>query len=719
MVNISVTALLEQMTLDEKIAQLMQITPNFLTDNKADLTGPMEWMGLTEENVANVGSVLSSVGAGKVIELQKNYMANNRLGIPLLFMADIIHGYRTIFPVTLAIGCSWDMELAERSAAIAAKESAVAGIHVTFAPMVDLVRDPRWGRVMESTGEDPYLNSEFARAFVRGFQGENLSSDTDRLAACVKHFAAYGAAEGGRDYNTVNMSERQLRESYLPAYKAALEEGCEMVMTAFNVVDGVPATGNKWLMRKLLREEWGFEGMLISDWGAVHEMIPHGAAEGGEQAARKAIQAGVDMEMMSSCYVNNLKQLVESGEIDEALIDESVLRVLLLKEKLGLFENPYRGADEQREKEVILCDEHRRAAREIAAKSSVLLKNEQVLPLHPGQRIALIGPFAQSGDILGPWSIWGSREEAVQLFEGISEKTAPARISVAQGCNIETGTEEQLAEALQAAQSAEVIVLALGERSEMSGEAGSRADIRLPQVQLDLIARLKQFGKPIAVVLFNGRPLDLHGVIDQADAVLEAWYPGTEGGGAIADVLFGDVNPSGRLTMSFPHSVGQIPVYYNNYNTGRPLKAENADQRYVSKYLDIPNAPLLPFGYGLSYTTFTYGKAKLSADVLQPGGQLTVTVEVANDGKRAGEEVVQLYMRDLVGEVVRPLKELKAFEKISLKPGEGKSVTFTLQEERLRYYHSDLSYESDAGDFQVFVGPNSRDVETLAFRLLK
>jgi beta-glucosidase len=712
-----IIALLEQMTLEEKIFQLMQLTPNFLSEDDANLTGPLAWMGVTESMVNNVGSVLSAVGAKETIALQKKYMENSRLGIPLLLMADIIHGYRTIFPVTLAIASTWDMELAERSAAIAAKESAVTGIHVTFAPMVDLVRDPRWGRVMESTGEDPFLNSEYARAFVRGFQGDDLAGDMDRVAACVKHFAAYGAAEGGRDYNTVNMSERQLRESYLPAYKAALDEGCEMVMTAFNTVDGIPATGNKWLMRNLLRDEWGFDGMLISDWGAVSEMIPHGVAADGAEAAQKAIEAGVDMEMMTSNYANHLKELVEAGKVDISLIDECVLRVLKLKDKLGLFENPYRAASEEREKEVLLCDEHRAAAREIAAKSCVLLKNEQALPLRSGQKLALIGPFAESGDILGPWSIWGKQDEAVQLHAGLSARTD--LIATAKGCDIDSGSEEQLQEAIDAAADADIIVLALGESSEMSGEAGSCGDIRLPQAQLKLIQKLKPLGKPMVVVLFNGRPLDLHGVIEEADALLEAWFPGTEGGNAIADVLFGDVNPSGRLTMSFPYSVGQVPVYYNNYNTGRPLTTQNANERYVSKYLDMPNAPLLPFGYGLSYTSFSYGEVNLSTDELHAEDTLQVSVEVTNTGVAAGEEVVQLYVRDIAGEVVRPLKELKGFRKLQLQPGETEKVTFLITEEQLRYYHTDLQLKSDAGEFHVFVGPNSRDLEAKPFRLVK
>ncbi|MBB6672111.1 beta-glucosidase BglX [Cohnella nanjingensis] len=716
--------LLRRMTLEEKVAQLLQLAAPFFrgAEDEGQITGPLEGLGLAEAHVRNSGSVLGLTGAAQVIAVQDAHLKSNRLGIPLLVMADIVHGYRTIFPVPLGIGCSWDLAGAEESARIAAKEAAAAGVHVTFAPMVDLVRDPRWGRVMESTGEDPYLNAEFARAFVRGFQGQDLARETDRVAACVKHFAAYGAAEAGRDYNTVDLSERQLREFYLPGYKAALDEGCEMVMTAFNTVDGIPATGNRRLMRKLLREEWGFDGVLISDWGALKELIPHGVAADEAEAARLAIQAGVDIEMMTSCYVHHLKALIEAGEVEERLVDEAVLRILRLKEKLGLFDNPYRGADPEREREVVYSDAHRRASRELAAKSCVLLKNEGgLLPLAREQRVALIGPFARSGDILGPWSWLGSRDDAVRLHDGMAARAAdPGRIAVADGCGVdEAATEAQLREAMDAARDADVIVLALGERSEMSGEAGSRADIRLPQAQLDLVARLKALGKPMAAVLFNGRPLDLHGVADQADAVLEAWFPGSEGGAAVADLLYGAARPSGRLTMSFPYAVGQVPVYYNAYNTGRPKDAPDAQVRYVSQYLDIPNEPLYPFGYGLGYTSFAYGEAKLSAAEMSAETPLAVTVQVTNEGDAPGEEVVQLYVRDLAGEVVRPVKELKAFRKISLEPGETAQVTFELTEPQLRYYHADCTHASDAGAFLAYVGPNSRDAVGLAFRLIK
>ncbi|MGE6203938.1 beta-glucosidase BglX [Guptibacillus hwajinpoensis] len=712
--------LLSQMTIHEKTAQLMQLATPFFKGAKeaGEITGPLEQLNLDEEQVRHSGSVLGASGAENIRNIQKTYLEESRLGIPLLFMSDIVHGYKTIFPVPLAIGCSWDLNLAEESAKVAAREAGVSGIHVTFAPMVDLVRDPRWGRVMESTGEDPHLNSEYARAFVRGFQGEDLRNDAERVAACVKHFAAYGAVEGGRDYNYVDLSERELRETYLPAYKAALDEGCEMVMTAFNTVDGIPASGNKRLMRDLLRKEWGFDGVVISDWGAVKELIPHGVAEDEREAALKSIAAGVDIEMMTSTYVHHLPQLVEEGAIDEEIIDEAVLRILDLKEKLGLFENPFRGANVEREREVVLCEEHRHVARKLAQKSSVLLKNDSVLPLKKEQKVALIGPFGESNDILGPWSWLGSGDDAVLLKEGLLSKIDSSLLQVAKGCDIENGSKEALKEAVEVAKDADVIVLALGEDSDMSGEAGCRSDIRLPKVQLELIAEMKKLNKPIVAVLFNGRPLDLHGVVEEADALLEAWYPGTEGGVAVADLLYGDANPSGRLAMSFPHSVGQVPVYYNHFNTGRPKDAPHAQVRYVSQYLDIPNEPVFPFGFGLSYTDFTYRNATLS-DSIMSEDDLVVHVTVENVGSYEGEEVVQLYVRDIAGEVVRPMKELKDFKKITLQPGETKEVVFTITETQLRYHHSDLSFESDPGNYIAFVGSNSHDVQELPFKLVK
>lgn len=713
------TDLIQQMTLEEKIAQLLQLTANLHegTDDQSQITGPMEEMGITEEMVRASGSVLGLSGASSVIALQQEYMKKSRLGIPLLFMADVVHGFKTIFPIPLAIGCSWDLRLAEKSAEIAARESSVSGIHVTFAPMVDLVRDPRWGRVMETTGEDPYLNSLFARAFVRGYQGSDLQEDKERLAACVKHFAAYGAAEGGRDYNTVDMSERQLREYYLPAYKAALDEGCEMIMASFNTVDGIPASGNEKLMRGILRDEWGFDGVLISDWASIREMIAHGAAEDDCDAAYRAIRAGVDIEMMTPCYVQHLPQLIKSGRVSEAWIDEAVLRILQLKNKLGLFENPLRGADPEAESEVLFSAEHRQAAYDLAVKSSILLKNNDVLPLNPESNVALIGPFAGQEDILGWWSCVGVKEDAVQLGAALQERLNH-KLTIAEGCGIDTMTPQQLAQAMDTARSADVIVLALGESAAMSGEGGSRTDIKLPKAQLELVKELKKLGKPMAAVLFNGRPLDLHGVLGEADAVLEAWFPGSEGGAAIADLLVGKANPSGRLTMSFPQSVGQVPVYYNSFNTGRPMDPSKTGERYVSKYIDSPNEPLLPFGFGLSYSTFEYGQLSISSHEMSAEKPLEVSISVTNTSARAGIETVQLYIRDVCGEVVRPLRELKGFEQIELDPGESKTVKFTITEELLRYHHSDLSFTSDPGSFHIFVGPNSRDTLQASFSLI-
>jgi len=711
---VSLKQLVSNMDLNEKISQLMQLSGEFYYAVESEVTGPMEDMGISDEVVRYSGSVLGASGAAETIRIQKEYLKNNRHQIPLLFMADVIHGYKTIFPINLALGCSWDMELAEETSSVAAKEAAVSGVHVTFAPMVDLVRDPRWGRVMESTGEDPLLNADFAKAFIRGFQGSDLKSDYSKVAGCVKHFAAYGAPEGGRDYNTVNMSERELREYYLPAYKAALDAGCEMVMTAFNTVDGIPATHNSWLMRDLLRKEWAFNGVLISDWGAVKEAIPHGIAEHEKDAAKLGILAGVDIEMMTPCYVNHLNELVSKGEVQEALIDEAVLRILELKEKLGLFENPYRGADIEAEQKWILCQEHRELARVAAEKSAVLLKNEKVLPLSPNQKIALIGPFGTSKDIMGAWSWKGDPEDVVSLAEGLKGRVDLTGIF--EGCQSEALEESALKEALESSLEADVVVMALGEPADWSGEAKCRTELRLPEAQLHLLKKVKETGKPVVVVLFNGRPLDLHGVLDEADAVLEVWYPGTEGGNAIANLLLGTVAPSGKLSMSFPHSVGQVPIYYNHFNTGRPKIAENME--YVSQYLDAPNEPLLPFGFGLSYTDFSYDSLNLSAKEISAKDVLEISVEVKNTGDLTGTEIVQLYVRDKVGKVVRPLKELKGYKKVELQAKESRIVTFELAENQLRYWDNKLEFASDPGMFEVFVGGNSRDVLQDEFQLV-
>lgn len=698
--------LLSQMTRQEKIDQLLQLMAAFYSEKAEEKTGPMSDLGLSEENINNAGSTLGISGAKEAIRVQKAYMANNRLHIPTLLMADIIHGFRTIFPIPLALGATWDLKAAEEMARISAKEAAVSGLHVTFSPMVDLVRDPRWGRVMESTGEDPFLNSRFAEAFVKGYQGAELTHDFQRVAACVKHFAAYGGAIGGRDYNTVNMSERQLREMYLPGYQAALAAGAKLVMTSFNTVDGIPATGNKWLFRKVLRDDFGFNGVVISDWGAIQELIPHGVAENEKEAAALAITAGVDIEMMTSCYSRYLEELIDEGRIDAALIDEAALRILELKNDLGLFENPYRGADETAEATVILCEEHRQAAREIAEKAIVLLKNDNVLPLQPNEKIALVGPGVYSKDVLGAWSWQGKKDEAVSLAEAFAGRK-----------NVLLGTalfdyfdpsEKAITEAVSLAKKADKVIVALGESDWMSGEAASVTDIRLPQAQLDLFRAIIAVNSNVIVTLYNGRPLDLR-ELDAAKGIVEAWFPGTEAGNALRNVLEGSVNPTGRLSMSFPESVGQVPVYYNPDNTGRPYESA-PEEKYVSKYLDGSNYAKYPFGFGLSYSHFVYSELTVDHKTMTVDESIQVTVTVHNDSDVDGIETVQLYLRDLVGEVVRPVKELKGFQKLAVPAGESRQAEFVIKDELLQYVHSNQQKTSDPGRFTVMVGGNSRDL---------
>lgn len=719
MKKVELGKLLEQMTVSEKVGQLLQLAPMFYkgTITKGEMTGPMAEMGITPEVSENAGSVLGSATAGEMIAIQEEYLKTNRLGIPLIFMADVVHGYKTIFPIPLAIGATWDVELAEKMAAISAKEATAAGLQVTFSPMVDLVRDPRWGRVMESTGEDPHLNSAMAASFVRGYQGnpDELAENHEKMAACVKHFAAYGAAEAGREYNTVDMSMRELYQNYLPAYTAALEAGSKLVMTAFNVVDGVPATGNEWLMRDVLRDELGFDGVLISDWGAVKEIINHGTTANSAEAANAALRAGVDIEMMTTCYLENLERLMADGVLPESLLDEAVMRILELKRDVGLFEDPYRGlkGDVNRQRD-ILSKEHREAAREIAADAMVLLKNDgDLLPLATtGRKIALVGPLATTQDVLGAWSWLGDMKDAVSVADGM--KAQFGQVDVAGAVNTENVTEAEIAEMVRVAQDADVIVLALGESANRSGEANSIATIRLPETQYPMIDAIRALEKPIVTVLFNGRPLDLHGLIEASDALVEAWFPGTEAGNAVADILSGRVNPNGKLPMSFPYTTGQIPVYYNHLRTGRPADAADAQEHYVSQYIDIPNQPLFDFGFGLSYTTFTYSDLKLSSDTMTKMDTLNISVTVRNTGSTAGKEIVALYVQDIVGKVSRPCKELKRFTKIDLAPGEAEVVTFSLTEEDLRYYKPNLDFTSDPGDFNVFIGPHLQAAFCLA-----
>lgn len=652
--------LIEQMTIKEKINQLLQLAAAFYSDKAEEKTGPMTEMGLNQATIDTAGTTLGISGAKEAIRVQKTYMENHRLHIPTLLMADIIHGFRTIFPIPLALGSTWDEQAIEEMAEISAKEAAVSGLHVTFSPMIDLVRDPRWGRVMESTGEDAYLNGKLAATMIKGYQGTNLKEDTERIAACVKHFAAYGGALGGRDYNTVDMSERQLREQYLPGYQAGLAAGAKLVMTSFNTVDGIPATGNKWLFREILREEFGFNGVVISDWGAIQELIPHGVAKDKKQAAELAIKAGVDIEMMTTCYPEYLEELIDEGTVSEELIDEAVLRILQLKNDLGLFENPYRGADEAKEKALVLSQTHREKAKEIARKSIVLLKNEAILPFRSQEKVAIVGPGADSQNILGAWSWQGQKQEAVSLVTGAQALETNLLIGK-EVFDYFDPTEQAITEAIGLAKKADKVVVALGETDWMSGEAASRSDIRLPEKQLEFFEQLAEVNPNVVVTIYSGRPLDLNG-ISQAKAIVQAWMPGTEGGNALAEILWGYYNPSARLSMSFPETVGQVPVFYNSDSTGRPYDSA-PNEKYVSKYLDVGNDPKYPFGFGLSYTQFAYSDLQVEQTWFDAQTPLKISVSVKNVGSMPGEETVQLYIRDLIGEVVRPVKELKDFKK--------------------------------------------------------
>lgn len=726
MKQVELNQLLQKMTLDEKIDQLLQLTGDYYHGDDIS-TGPSSYMKFEEETVNNAGSILNVMGAKKLKQIQKEYLEKSNHKIPMLFMADIINGYKTIFPIPLGLGSTFDPDLVKESASVAAKESAASGLHITFSPMVDLVRDPRWGRVMESTGEDAYLNGVLGSAMVKGYQGDSLS-EKGTLAACVKHLAAYGASEGGRDYNTVDMSERRLRQDYLPAYKDVIDAGSTMVMTSFNTVDGIPATANKWLMKDVLREEWGFDGVLISDYAAIAELLAHGVAEDGEEAARLAIEAGVDIDMVTPLYVQHLKKLVEEGKISEQLIDESTMRVLQLKNQLGLFENPYRDANEDDEKALLLSEDHRKLARKIVSDSLVLLKNEGALPLKKkDQKIAFIGPYVDSTELSGLWSIHSDSKDAVTLKQAVLNKVGETEVSFAKGCDMlnpetkligfaqaieskEYDPDEARAEletAIQHAKDADVVVMALGEHFAQSGEGGSRADITLPDIQLDLFRKIYEVNKNIVVVLFNGRPLDIKELNEKANAIVTAWFPGTEGGNGVADVLFNDVNPSGKLSMSFPYSVGQIPVYYNSFSTGRPVKKGEPGHRFQSRYTDIPNDPLFPFGFGLSYTTFEYSDLRLDKHQLSIDESITASITLKNNGQFVGKETIQLYIQDLVGSVVRPVKELKAFKKVELQAGESQTIEFEIKEDMLRFYTANMDYASEAGKFKVFIGTDS------------
>lgn len=691
-----VNELLARMTLEEKLGQLQQL------DGHADGRHRDEHIEMIRRGT--LGSSLNVRGAKRTNELQRIAVEQSRLKIPVLFAFDVIHGYRTVFPVPLGEAASFDPAAVEKAASVAAAETAAAGVKWTFAPMLDIARDPRWGRIVEGSGEDPHLGAVMGRARVRGFQGRDYSAP-DKVVACAKHWVGYGAAEGGRDYNTTEISERTLREIYFPPFKAAIEAGVGTFMSAFNDLNGIPTSANPFTLTKVLRDEWKFDGITVSDYESVRELANHGIAADGKDAARLALTAGVDMEMVSRLYNQHGVELVKAGKLPMAVIDEAVRRVLRIKFRLGLFEKPY--TDESRETSVLLSREHLAAAREVAARSMVLLRNErETLPLSKEiKSIAVVGPLADNQlDLMGSWTGDGRKEDVVTLLAGIKAKVPSAKITYAKGCEITGDATAGIDEAVRAAREADAVIVAVGEAAEMSGEAAVRSSLDLPGSQLDLVKAIHATGRPYAVVLMNGRPLSINWLAENSPAILEAWFAGTQAGHAVADVLFGDVNPGGKLPVTFPRSVGQVPIYYNHKNTGRPPDANN---KYTSKYLDLPWTPLYPFGYGLSYTTFKLSNLRLSAERIRPDGSLTVAVEVENTGRRAGDEVVQLYLRDVAGSVTRPVRELKGFERVSLKPGERRRVTFTLTPEHLGCWNREMRFAVEPGAFKVFVGNSS------------
>jgi beta-glucosidase len=714
--------LLAKMTLEEKVGQL-----NFVVGDLFN-TGPT--VRTTQSDKFNdaikkgeITGIFNIHGAEYVGKLQKLAVKESRLGIPLLIAADIIHGFKTVFPIPLGESASWDLAAIENGARVAALESSAGGINLTFAPMVDITRDSRWGRTAEGAGEDPYLGSLIAAARVKGFQGKDLA-DPRTIAACVKHFVAYGAAEAGRDYNTTDMSEYLLREVYLPPFKAALDAGSATLMSAFNELNGVPATGNMFTMDQILRKEWGFKGAVISDWQNITEMVNHGYSKDHAQAAEQALRAGTDVDMMGEAYLKYIPGLVKSGKIDQKILDESVRRVLWLKFQLGLFDKPYQYSDAKREKKEIRSKENLAAAFDMARKSMVLLKNQgNVLPLSPQvKKIALIGPLGNNkADMNGTWSFFGEEQHAVSYLEGLKKYAKGAEVTYAQGCDLYTNSTDRFAEAVAAAKNADVVIMAIGESAVMNGEGGSRADIGLPGVQLDLVKEIHKTGKPIVALVSSGRALELTWLEQNVPAIMATWSLGSEAGNAVASVLYGEYNPAGKLPISFPRHVGQMPLYYNIKNTGRMYEGDHSEpgseRVYKSRYRDVPNTALFPFGYGLSYTTFAYGTPRLSKNSMTGQETLTVTVDVTNTGKLAGEEVVQLYIQDLFGSTARPVKQLKKFQKLAFAPGEKKTVTFTLNTADLSFWRQDMTFGAEPGDFKVMVGGNSRDVQTLPFTL--
>ena len=731
--------LLKRMTLEEKIGQLNLPVTGEITTGQAKSSDIA-----TKIKRGEVGGLFNLKGVDKIRDVQRLAVENSRLGIPLLFGMDVIHGYETIFPIPLGLSCTWDIPAIEESARIAAVEASADGISWTFSPMVDISRDPRWGRVSEGSGEDPFLGALIARAMVRGYQGKDMSRN-DEIMACIKHFALYGAAEAGRDYNTVDMSRQRMFNDYMLPYQAGVEAGAGSVMASFNEVEGVPATANKWLMTDVLRGAWGFNGFVVTDFTGISEMIEHGIGDLQTVSAR-AINAGVDMDMVSEGFIGTLKKSVEEGKVSVETVNTACRRILEAKYKLGLFDNPYKYCDLKRPARDIFTKEHRAAARKIAGESFVLLKNEglsptlaPVLPLSPTGTIAVIGPLANTrSNMPGTWSVAAVLDKSPSLVEGLTEWVGnQGKILYAKGSNLigdaayeeratmfgrslnrDNRTDQQLLdEALKIASQADVIVAALGESSEMSGESSSRTNLNLPDVQHTLLEALLKTGKPVVLVLFTGRPLVLNWEQEHVPAILNVWFGGSEAGPAIGDVLFGAVNPGGKLTMTFPKSVGQIPLYYAHKNTGRPLKEGKWFEKFRSNYLDVDNDALYPFGYGLSYTTFRFSDITLNRSSIGMDNELVASVTVTNTGDRAGSEVVQLYIRDLVGSVTRPVKELKGFEKIYLRPNESRTVRFTIAPEMLKFYNADLKFVAEPGDFDVMIGPDSRNVKTARFTL--
>mgnify|MGYP001791747673 FL=1 len=721
-------SLLALMTLEEKIGQLNLPAAGGITTGQASSSNIAEKI-----KAGKVGGLFNLKTAEKIRDIQRVAVEESRLGIPLLFGMDVIHGYETMFPIPLGLSCSWDMDLIGRTARIAAEEASADGICWTFSPMVDVSRDPRWGRVSEGSGEDPYLGSQIARAMVNGYQGDNLSQP-NTILSCVKHFALYGAPEAGRDYNTVDMSRITMYNDYFSPYQAAVDAGVASVMTSFNEVDGIPASANQWLMTEVLRDQWEFDGFVVTDYTAINEMVAHGIGD-LKLVSAKALQAGVDMDMVGEGFLTTLQESLQAGDISEDQIDEACHRILIAKYELGLFDDPYRYCREEEAEQIVFSSEHRQEAREIAAETFVLLKNENnVLPIQKDAKIALVGPLAKNRENMpGTWSVAARFPESVSLFDGITNAIGDnVDITYARGANFvedsllesrfsifgkptyrdSRSAEEMINEALEISKDADVIVAAVGEAAEMSGESSSRSDINLPESQRKLLEALVKTGKPVVMVLFTGRPLSITWADQNVPAILNVWFAGSEAGDAIADVLFGGVNPSGKLSATFPQNIGQVPIYYNHKNTGRPLPEGQWFQKFRSNYLDVPNEPLYPFGYGLSYTTFNYGELQLSKTELQGNETLQASIEITNSGEYDGQEVVQLYIRDVVGSITRPVKELKGFQKIGLAKGETQTVTFEITPENLRFYNYALEYNWEPGEFEIMVGTNSQEVSS-------